>query len=142
MANKTSVIVIGGGPGGYVAAIRAAQLGAEVTLVEKNKLGGTCLNVGCIPTKALLHAAEIMEEMNHASEYGIKVKAEGYDWKQVLAKKGAVVNQLVGGVTGLLKANKVKVMEGEASFTGAKTLSVKDYHSRRFCSRHSPYSWC
>ncbi|WP_352399206.1 dihydrolipoyl dehydrogenase [Anaerotignum sp.] len=126
MANKTSVIVIGGGPGGYVAAIRAAQLGAEVTLVEKNRLGGTCLNVGCIPTKALLHAAEIMEEMNHAVEYGIQVKAEGYDWKAVLAKKGAVVNQLVGGVKGLLKANKVKVMEGEASFTGAKTLSVKN----------------
>ena len=125
MANKTSLIVIGGGPGGYVAAIRGAQLGAEVTLIEKNKLGGTCLNVGCIPTKALLHAAEIMEEMNHAAEYGIKVKAEGYDWKQVLAKKGAVVNQLVGGVTGLLKANKVKVVEGEASFTGAKTLSIK-----------------
>lgn len=125
MANKTSVIVIGGGPGGYVAAIRAAQLGADVTLIEKNKLGGTCLNVGCIPTKALLHAAEIIEEMIHAEEYGIKVKSEGYDWKQVLAKKGAVVSQLVGGVTGLLKANKVKVVEGEASFAAAKTLSVK-----------------
>lgn len=123
MAKK--IIVIGGGPGGYVAAIRGAQLGAEVTLVEKNKLGGTCLNVGCIPTKALLHAAEIMEEMNHASDYGIKVKAEGYDWGKVLAKKGAVVNQLVGGVTGLLKLNKVKVIEGEASFASAKALSVK-----------------
>ncbi len=119
------MIVIGGGPGGYVAAIRGAQLGAEVTLIEKNKLGGTCLNVGCIPTKALLHASEIIEEMNHAAEYGIQVKAEGYDWKQVLAKKEAVVKQLVGGVTGLLKANKVKVVEGEASFTAAKTLSVK-----------------
>ncbi len=125
MAKNLSVIVIGGGPGGYVAAIRAAQLGADVTLIEKNKLGGTCLNVGCIPTKALLHAAEIMEEINHASEYGIRVKAEGYDWKQVLAKKGAIVNQLVSGVTGLLKANKVKVIEGEAFFTGAKALSVK-----------------
>jgi len=125
MANKTSIIVIGGGPGGYVAAIRAAQLGAEVTLVEKNKLGGTCLNVGCIPTKALLHAAEIIDEMRHVAEYGIKVKSEGYDWSQVLAKKSAVVNQLVGGVAGLLKVNKVKVIEGEASFSGAKTLSVK-----------------
>ncbi|WP_330643485.1 dihydrolipoyl dehydrogenase [Anaerotignum propionicum] len=124
MDKKISLIVIGGGPGGYVAAIRGAQLGADVTLIEKNRLGGTCLNVGCIPTKALLHAAEIMEEMNHAAEYGIKVKAEGYDWKQVLAKKRAVVNQLVGGVTGLLKANKVKVIEGEAAFTGTKTLSI------------------
>lgn len=124
MANKTSIIVIGGGPGGYVAAIRAAQLGAEVTLVEKNKLGGTCLNVGCIPTKALLHAAELMEETSHAAEYGIKAKIEGYDWNQVLAKKSAVVSQLVGGVTGLLKVNRVKVVEGLASFSGKKALTV------------------
>lgn len=121
---KTNVIVIGGGPGGYVAAIRAAQLGASVTLVEKNKLGGTCLNVGCIPTKALLHGAELMEEMNHAKEYGIQPKEVSYDWAQVLKKKTAVVDQLVGGVAGLLRANKVQVIEGTASFTGAKALKI------------------
>lgn len=123
---KNSVIVIGGGPGGYVAAIRSAQLGAEVTLIEKSKLGGTCLNVGCIPTKALLHAAELLEEMNHAKAYGISAKEVSYDWGKVQGKKTAVVNQLVGGVTGLLRANKVKVVEGTASFSGAKNLQVQN----------------
>jgi len=71
MSDKTKVVVIGGGPGGYVAAIRAAQLGGEVTLVEKEYLGGTCLNVGCIPTKALLHSAELFEEAKEGAKYGI-----------------------------------------------------------------------
>jgi dihydrolipoamide dehydrogenase len=119
------VIVIGGGPGGYVAAIRAAQLGGEVILIEKNRLGGTCLNVGCIPTKAILHAAELLEEANHSKEYGINLDILGYDWEKVQAKKSAIVNQLVSGVTGLMKVNKIKVVNGEASFQTANTIAVK-----------------
>jgi len=107
-----------------VAAIRAAQLGAEVTLIEKNKLGGTCLNVGCIPTKALLHAAELLEEAKHAGTYGVKVDVKGVDWNTVQAKKEAVVSQLVGGVTGLMKSNKIQVLSGTAGFVSANRLRV------------------
>ena len=116
--------IIGGGPGGYVAAIRAAQLGAEVTLIEKNKLGGTCLNAGCIPTKALLHSAELLEEARHAHSYGIQVDVKGVDWSTVQAKKEAVVQQLVSGVTGLMKSNKIKVINGTASFVTANQLRI------------------
>lgn len=119
------VIVIGGGPGGYVAAIRAAQLGGDVTLIEKNNVGGTCLNVGCIPTKAVLHAAELLEESRHAAEFGINLAVNGFDWGKVQSKKTAIVKQLVSGVTGLLRANKVKVITGEASFVARDTLSIK-----------------
>jgi dihydrolipoamide dehydrogenase len=122
MAAKISVI--GGGPGGYVAAIRAAQLGAEVTLIEKNNLGGTCLNVGCIPTKALLHSAEVLEEARSAGEYGINVTVKGFDWSKVQAKKFAIVNQLVSGVTGLMKINKIKVIKGTAKIESASSIAV------------------
>lgn len=121
---KTTVAVIGGGPGGYVAAIRAAQLGGEVTLIEKNKMGGTCLNVGCIPTKVLLHCAEALAETAEMAELGINVEVKGLDWAKVQAKKGAVTNQLVSGVTGLMKANKIKVIDGVASFAAKDTLTV------------------
>ena len=122
--SKEKVAVIGGGPGGYVAAIRAAQLGGQVTLIEKNKLGGTCLNVGCIPTKALLHASEFLAQAREAAEYGIQVDVKGVDWSGVQKKKASVVNQLVSGVTGLMKANKIKVVNGTASFAGAKRLNI------------------
>jgi dihydrolipoamide dehydrogenase len=122
MAIKISVI--GGGPGGYVAAIRAAQLGAEVTLIEKNNLGGTCLNVGCIPTKALLHSAEVLEEAKNAGEYGIDLTVKGFDWNKVQAKKAAIVNQLVSGVAGLMKINKIKVVKGTAKIESAASVSV------------------
>lgn len=121
---KTKIAVIGGGPGGYVAAIRAAQLGGEVTLIEKNKLGGTCLNVGCIPTKVLLHSAEALAEAKEMAELGIHVEVKGVDWNKVQAKKNAVTNQLVSGVSGLMKANKIKVIEGVASFASKDTLAV------------------
>lgn len=123
-AGETTVAVIGGGPGGYVAAIRAAQLGGKVTLIEKNKLGGTCLNVGCIPTKALLHAAEAISEAKEAAAYGINVEVKSVDWDKVQTKKSAITNQLVSGVTGLMKANKIKVVEGTASFASKDTLTV------------------
>ena len=124
MATNVRLAVIGGGPGGYVAAIRAAQLGADVTLVERNKLGGTCLNVGCIPTKALLHVAELLEEARNAGTYGIKVDVKGVDWNTVQAKKEAVIHQLVSGVTGLMKSNRIKVINGSAGFVSANQLRI------------------
>lgn len=121
---KTTVTVVGGGPGGYVAAIRAAQLGAEVTLVEKQHIGGTCLNEGCIPTKALLHSAEVFEEAKNGEKVGVIAKPE-LDFDKVMDNKRAVVSRLVGGIHTLLKANGVKVIDGEASFTDKKTLKVR-----------------
>lgn len=125
MSDKTKVVVIGGGPGGYVAAIRAAQLGAEVTLVEKENLGGTCLNVGCIPTKALLHSAELYEEAKEGAKYGVIASDVKVDFTKVQERKKAVTKQLVSGVKGLLAANKVKVVNGEASFVNKDTIEVK-----------------
>ena len=125
-AGDTSVIVIGGGPGGYVAAIRAAQLGAKVTLIEKQYLGGTCLNVGCIPTKCLLHSAELVEDIkNQGKDIGVEVDGVKVNFQQVIAHKNAVSKQLTSGVAGLLKANKVVKIDGEATFVGEKKLSVK-----------------
>lgn len=120
----TKITIIGGGPGGYVAAIRSAQLGGQVTLIEKNKLGGTCLNVGCIPTKALLRSAEILEEARHAEQFGIKLDVKGFDWGAVLSKKNAVVSQLVGGVSGLMKKNKIAVIQGTAKIDNVSSVSV------------------
>ena len=120
-----SVIVVGGGPGGYVAAIRAAQLGAKVKLIEKQYLGGTCLNVGCIPTKCLLHSSELMSEIqNKGKELGVEVSGVKLNFPQVIAHKNAVSKQLTGGVAVLLKANKVEKIDGEAVFTAPKTLNV------------------
>ena len=120
------IIVIGGGPGGYVAAIRAAQLGAKVTLIEKEHLGGTCLNIGCIPTKCLLHSAELVEDIkNQGKDIGVKVTGVEVDFPQVIAHKNDISKKLTGGVKSLLKMNKVAVIDGEAAFTGPKKLSVK-----------------
>ncbi len=125
-AGPKSVIVVGGGPGGYVAAIRAAQLGASVTVVEKEHLGGTCLNIGCIPTKCLLHSAELMEDIRtQGREIGIEVEGVKVNFPQVIAHKNAVSKQLTGGIAALLKANKVAKIDGEASFTAPGKLSVK-----------------
>lgn len=122
-AKKTTITVIGGGPGGYVAAIRAAQLGAEVTLIEKSHIGGTCLNEGCIPTKALLHSAEIYEEAKNGESAGVIAEPK-LDFAKVMENKGAVVDRLVGGVKTLLKANGVKVIDGEASFIDKTKVKV------------------
>jgi len=121
---KTKVVVIGGGPGGYVAAIRAAQLGGEVILVEKERIGGTCLNIGCIPTKSLLHTAELYEEAVNGASYGVIADVK-LDFVKAQERKAAVTNQLVSGVEGLLAINKVKVISGEASFTGKDSIEVK-----------------
>ncbi len=125
-AGDKSVIVIGGGPGGYVAAIRAAQLGAKVTVIEKQYLGGTCLNVGCIPTKCLLHSAELVEDIrNQGKEIGVEVEGVKVNFPQVIAHKNEISKKLTSGVAGLLKMNKVKKIDGEASFTAPGKLSVK-----------------
>ena len=119
-----SVLVIGGGPGGYVAAIRAAQLGAKVTLIEKDKVGGTCLNRGCMPTKAMLHTSEIYEAATGSAAIGIVGKEVEVDWEKVQAFRASVVEKLTSGVKALCKANKVKLVAGEAVFTGPKTVAV------------------
>lgn len=117
------ILVIGGGPGGYVAAIRAAQLGAHVTLVEKHALGGTCLNIGCIPTKALLHAGAVYAQILGSAAYGIKASAT-VDFAAVQGKKQSIVKQLVNGVAGLLKLNQVTVKRGNAVFAAPDSVLV------------------
>jgi Pyruvate/2-oxoglutarate dehydrogenase complex, dihydrolipoamide dehydrogenase (E3) component, and related enzymes len=118
------VAVIGGGPGGYVAAIRAAQLGAEVTLIEKGPLGGVCLNVGCIPTKVLLHTAEAYTAAKEGALIGLRAVNVSVDWTGLMARKKAVVDTLVGGVGTLLASNGITVLGGTASFVSPKDIAV------------------
>ncbi|MCQ4691362.1 FAD-dependent oxidoreductase, partial [Clostridium sp. SL.3.18] len=106
------------------AAIRAAQLGAQVTLIEKDKMGGTCLNVGCIPTKVLLHAAELMSADAEAADFGIQLNKVGFDWEKLQGKKEKITGQLVKGVTGLMKSNGIEVLKGKASFCSPEILKV------------------
>lgn len=124
MSMKT--VIIGGGPGGYVAAVRLAQLGAEVVLVEKEHLGGTCLNVGCIPTKVLLHTAEAMTLLKEeAEELGLLVGEPGCDWQRLQKRKEQVVGQLVEGVRNLLNSGGVRIVAGTAVFTGPREIEVR-----------------
>ena len=125
LPGKKKVVVIGGGPGGYVAAIRAAQLGGDVTLVEKARLGGTCINVGCIPTKALLHASEVLETIRNGAAIGIDAGSPVVDWSRVQEHKNAIISQLVKGIHGLLGSNGVSLLQGEGSFLDEKTLAVR-----------------
>lgn len=118
------VIVIGGGPGGYVAALKLAMLGASVILIERDKVGGTCLNRGCIPTKALLQSVELFERIKFASEMGVEVSEAKINLKQVNAYKQKVVATLAKGVEGLLRARNVQLVKGEAKFVQPKTVSV------------------
>jgi dihydrolipoamide dehydrogenase len=117
MADQYDIIVIGGGPGGYVAAIRAAQLGFKTAVVEREHLGGICLNWGCIPTKALLRSAEIYHYMEHAKDYGLSAEKIGFDAAAIVQRSRGVSGRLNGGVGMLLKKNKVDVIWGEASIT-------------------------
>ncbi len=122
------LIVIGAGPGGYVCAFRAAQLGLKVALIDKRAtLGGTCLNVGCIPSKALLASSEhFLFAQKHAGEHGIKIDGVSIDVPAMLKKKDGIVSKLTGGVAALAKARKVTVLTGEAKFTSANTVAVGD----------------
>lgn len=126
---ETDTIVIGAGPGGYVAAIRAAQLGQKVTIVEKANLGGVCLNIGCIPSKALINAGHRYETAMHSDDIGISAENVTVDFAKVQEWKGSVVNKLTSGVEGLLKGNKVNIVKGEAYFVDANTLRVMDEKS-------------
>ena len=117
-------IIIGSGPGGYVAAIRAAQLGMSVAVVEKDKIGGRCLNYACIPAKAVLRSADLMSEISHAGEFGITVGKPEVDFAAVNARREEVIGTLVGGVEMLMKKNNVEMISGSASLTGPKSVSV------------------
>jgi len=119
------VVIIGAGPGGYVAAIRAAQLGMTVACVEKDSVGGTCLNVGCIPSKALLESSELYYLAKETfKDHGIEIKGLSLDFKTVIARKDTVVRQLTGGVAGLFKKNKVTHVKGTARLLGSQSVEV------------------
>lgn len=125
MENTYDVVIIGGGPGGYVAAIRASQLGLKVALVEAKHLGGVCLNWGCIPTKALLKAAEMNTMLAHAENFGFDVGKTTFDIKKIVARSRAVSDQLAKGVVHLMKKNKITVIEGYGRFAGPGKISVE-----------------
>ncbi len=133
MSDKSfDVIVIGGGPGGYVAAIRAAQLKMKVAVIEANHLGGICLNWGCIPTKALLRSSEIYHFAQHAEEYGLKIKGLEFDLKAIVERSRGVAKQLSGGIGHLLKKNKVTVIDGFGKLKGKGQVEVgKDVYSAK-----------
>jgi dihydrolipoamide dehydrogenase len=118
------LVIIGSGPGGYVAAIRASQLGLKVAIVERERLGGICLNWGCIPTKALLRSAEIKHYLDHAKSYGLLAEKPGFDLGAVTERSRKVAGQLNAGVAHLMKKNRVTVVEGEAVLTGATSVAV------------------
>ncbi|MCC4118460.1 dihydrolipoyl dehydrogenase [Aromatoleum toluclasticum] len=127
MTEKFDLVVVGGGPGGYVAAIRAGQLGMRTALVEREHLGGICLNWGCIPTKALLRSAEIFEQFKHAAHYGLSVGEAGFDLGQIVMRSRQVAGQLKAGVTHLLRKNKVEVIEGHGRLSGPGALRVDQW---------------
>ncbi|GEQ96722.1 dihydrolipoyl dehydrogenase [Iodidimonas gelatinilytica] len=122
---KFDLIVIGAGPGGYVAAIRAAQLGLKTAIIEREHLGGICLNWGCIPTKALLRTSEIKHYLDNATDFGLSVKEVGFDLKKVVTRSRKVAGQLNAGVKGLLRKNKVTTIMGEAKLKGKGKITVK-----------------
>ncbi|MDR0808659.1 MAG: dihydrolipoyl dehydrogenase [Gemmobacter sp.] len=122
---SVDVIVIGAGPGGYVAAIRAAQLGKSVAIVERENLGGICLNWGCIPTKALLRSAEVFHLMHRAKEFGLKAEGIGYDLDAVVARSRKVASQLSGGIGHLMKKNRITVVMGRATLPARGRVSVE-----------------
>src|SRR3989339_809144 len=128
---RADIAVLGGGPGGYVAALSAAQRGARVVLIEKERVGGTCLNVGCIPTKALATAAELLVRCKRAGELGLSIPEVNVDLARLMAYKRSVVDQLVGGVEQLLKARRVTLVRGTARMTKPDTLLVEDAEGGR-----------
>ena len=127
MSEHFQVAVIGGGPGGYVAALKAGQMGAKVAIIEKGHLGGTCLNVGCIPSKALLASAELLTHVRHADGLGIEISGEiGFNWKKIQTRKDNVISTLRGGIKGLLTARKAKIYAGMAKLDGTGKIAVTD----------------
>src|SRR5437016_12147926 len=122
--NSFDLVVVGGGPGGYVAAIRAAQLGMRTAVVERDQLGGICLNWGCIPTKALLRASEIHHLLHHLDQFGFSARDISYDPKKVIARSRAVAKQLSNGVAFLMRKNKVSVFDGAGRLAEKGKLAV------------------
>jgi len=120
------LVVIGGGPGGYTAAIRAAQLGLQAAVVEQDELGGVCLNWGCIPTKVLLRQAEIYRLFQRAGEFGFEVDEVGFDWRRMIARSRQVADQLAKGVAYLMKKNQVQVFSGKGGITPTRKVEVRD----------------
>ncbi len=113
MANK--IVILGSGPGGYVAAIRAAQLGGEVIVIEKEEVGGTCLNVGCIPTKALLASVEVLSTVYNASQFGVNVQGISFDFPKMMARKNKIVENLRKGIEFLFKNRKISLIKGKGT---------------------------
>src|SRR6201997_2057445 len=127
MADSTyDCIVIGAGPGGYVAAIRAAQLGMKTAVVERDQVGGRCLNYACIPAKAVLRVADVLSEIREAGEFGISVSDPEIDYSGVSARRQKVISTLTGGVAGLFKKNKIDLIEGAGTLVGAGAVAVAD----------------
>ena len=122
--DRFDVVVIGAGPGGYPAAIRAAQLGASVAIVERERFGGTCLNFGCIPTKTLIASAETFAHVRDAAAFGVSVSGATFDYAAMVRRKDKVVDQLRGGVKQLLTANGVKQFSGAAAFKDRDTIVI------------------
>jgi len=132
------VIVLGSGPGGYVAAIRASQLGLKTAIIEKAELGGVCLNWGCIPTKALLKSAQVFEYINHAADYGIKVQGGEADFGAIVKRSRDTANQMSNGVQFLMKKNKIEVIAGEGKVKAGKKVAVKaaDGKTTEYTAKH------
>src|ERR1700759_909266 len=125
MADSTyDCIVIGSGPGGYVAAIRAAQLGFKTAVIEKDRVGGRCLNYACIPAKAVLRVADVLSEIREAGDFGITVSEPQVDYGGVSERRQKVVSTLTGGVAGLFKKNKIELIEGQGALTGPGAVTV------------------
>ena len=124
MENHFELIVVGAGPGGYVAAIKAAKLGLSVAVVEEREVGGTCLNRGCIPAKAMIHAATLYEEMKDAEQFGIIAENVHFDYEKIIDYKQETINQLVGGVEQLFKGNGVTLINGRGVLHANKTVQV------------------
>jgi dihydrolipoamide dehydrogenase len=126
MSDLFDICIIGAGPGGYVAALRAAQLGARVALIERQRVGGVCLNWGCIPTKAMVSSIELLVEIERAEEFGVVVSEPGFDFARMMARKDQVVEQLVTGVESLLQARKVEVIAGSGQLISPTKVKVTD----------------
>ena len=126
MENKFDLIVIGAGPGGYVAALKAAKLGLKTAIVEKDRVGGTCLNRGCIPTKAMIHATSVYREIKAAAEYGIYAEGVSYDYEKILAYKQDVIDKLCTGVEHLFKTNSITHIKGKGRLEKDGSITVTD----------------
>lgn len=132
---ERDIVIMGGGPGGYVAAIRAAHLGAKVALVEEDKLGGTCLNRGCIPTKSLYKNAQVLNTLKKAGEFGIRLQGYDLDMKKVQDRKKEAVSRLCSGIGQLLKGFGVEVLPGRGSLMDKSTVSVVTSSGNRECAK-------